>query len=72
MRMRFSGPRRSGVPHSVLDRTLLPVSQVDDFDDLAIPYRAVAAEIATGDTVVLSEGSLSRSVRATRCSSPRR
>ena len=47
-----------------LDRTLLPVSQVDDFDDLAIPYRAVAAEIATGDTVVLGEGSLSRSIRA--------
>jgi len=47
-----------------LDRTLLPVSQVDDFDELAIPYRAVAAEIASGETVVLSEGSLSRSVRA--------
>jgi len=47
-----------------LDRTLLPVSQVDDFDDLAIPYRAVAAEIATGYTVVLGEGSLSRSIRA--------
>jgi NTE family protein len=47
-----------------LDRTLLPVSQVDDFDELAIPYRAVAAEIATGDTVILSEGSLSRSIRA--------
>jgi NTE family protein len=47
-----------------LDRTLLPVSQVDDFDELAIPYRAVAAEIATGETVILSEGSLSRSIRA--------
>jgi NTE family protein len=47
-----------------LDRTLLPVSQVDDFDELAIPFRAVAAEIASGETVVLSEGSLSRSLRA--------
>lgn len=47
-----------------LDRVLLPVSQVDDFDDLPIPYRAVAAEIESGRAVVLGEGSLSRSIRA--------
>ena len=47
-----------------LDRVLLPVIHVQDFDELPIPYRAVAAEIETGEPVVLGEGSLSRAIRA--------
>lgn len=35
-----------------------------DFDRLAIPFRAVAADLATGERVVLGEGSLEEAVRA--------
>jgi len=38
--------------------------EVGDFDKLPIPFRAVAADIETGDAVVLSRGSLSRAMRA--------
>ena len=37
---------------------------IDDFDKLPIPYRAVAADIETGEAVVLSRGSLSHAMRA--------
>ena len=44
----------------------LTESAVDivDFDKLPIPFRAVAADIETGEAVVLSHGSLSRAMRA--------
>jgi NTE family protein len=35
-----------------------------DFDQLPIPYRAVAADIATGEVVVISSGSLATAMRA--------
>ncbi len=35
-----------------------------NFDDLAIPYRAVAAELGTGEAVVLDSGSLATAIRA--------
>ncbi len=35
-----------------------------DFDDLPIPFRAVASNIATGQTVVLDSGSLATAIRA--------
>lgn len=35
-----------------------------DFDQLPIPYRAVAADIATGESVVISSGSLATAMRA--------
>ena len=35
-----------------------------DFNQLPIPYRAVAADIATGDSVVISSGSLATAMRA--------
>jgi len=35
-----------------------------DFDDLPIPFRAVAADLATGEPVVLSRGSLATAMRA--------
>jgi NTE family protein len=38
--------------------------QEKDYDQLPIPYRAVAADIITGDMVVMSEGDLSIAMRA--------
>ncbi len=35
-----------------------------DFDRLAIPFRAVATDLATGDRVILARGDLARAVRA--------
>jgi NTE family protein len=37
---------------------------VRDFDKLPVPYRAVAADILTGDKVVFSSGSLAEAMRA--------
>jgi NTE family protein len=42
----------------------LPVRSVDDFDELTIPFRAVATDIATGNKVVLGHGDLARALRA--------
>ncbi|MEM7652285.1 MAG: patatin-like phospholipase family protein [Pseudomonadota bacterium] len=39
-------------------------SAVKDFDRLAIPFRAVAADIETGKTVVLDDGDLATAMRA--------
>jgi len=40
------------------------VSEFQSFDDLPIPYRAVAADISTAETVVLNHGSLVQAMRA--------
>ncbi|MEN8214546.1 MAG: patatin-like phospholipase family protein [Pseudomonadota bacterium] len=48
----------------VLSRLTEPVAEVSDFDDLSIPFRAVATEIATGEQVVLGRGDLARAIRA--------
>jgi NTE family protein len=42
----------------------LEVVGIDDFDDLRIPYRAVAADLETGDPVVIDHGELARAMRA--------
>ncbi len=42
----------------------LRVADIDNFDELAIPFRAVAADIQTGETVVLGAGSLPKAIRA--------
>lgn len=47
-----------------LRRLLKPVDRVSDFDRLPIPFRAVATDIRTGDTVVLKQGNLATAVRA--------
>ena len=47
----------------ILDSTMLPCS-VANFDELRIPFRAVATDIQTGNPVILSKGSLARSIRA--------
>ncbi|MEJ2535325.1 MAG: patatin-like phospholipase family protein [Gammaproteobacteria bacterium] len=38
--------------------------QADHFDQLPIPYRAVATDIVTGEPVVLNDGSLANAMRA--------
>lgn len=48
----------------LLRRLLLDASRVARFDDLPIPFRAVAADIVTGERVVFAEGDLPLAVRA--------
>ena len=40
------------------------VAQVENFDDLAIPYRAIATNLATAKAVVIQEGSITKAMRA--------
>lgn len=42
----------------------LPAGRVRDFDQLTIPFRAVATDIETGEAVVLSGGHLQQAIRA--------
>ena len=48
----------------ILRGLTLPVAQVQSFDDLAIPFRAVATDIVTGDRVILDHGDLTTAMRA--------
>jgi NTE family protein len=48
----------------LLNTLTLPVANISNFNDLSIPFRAVATDARTGLPVVLSEGVLSRSIRA--------
>ncbi|HMB72041.1 MAG TPA: patatin-like phospholipase family protein [Gammaproteobacteria bacterium] len=48
----------------IMARVTLPVSGISDFDDLMIPFRAVAGDIVTGESVVLGEGALNTAIRA--------
>lgn len=47
-----------------LNRLTMGVNQIKDFDQLPIPYRAVATDLETGKEVVLKSGNLARSLRA--------
>lgn len=48
----------------ILREQLLHVYNVHDFDDLPTPFRAVAADIATGDVHVMSHGDIELAIRA--------
>jgi NTE family protein len=48
----------------LLKRYTLPVVTIRDFDSLQVPFRAVAADIVTGDAVVLGKGDLALAMRA--------
>lgn len=48
----------------LLDRISFPESGLESFDDLPIPFRCVATDMMTGEAVVLRDGSLAQSVRA--------
>jgi NTE family protein len=47
-----------------LNRLTRRVANTQEFDQLPIPYRAVAADLETGQEVVLKSGSLARATRA--------
>lgn len=49
---------------AMFERSTLPVSAIEDFDQLPIPYRAVATDLNTGQAVVLGRGSLAMAMRA--------
>lgn len=48
----------------LLRRSLISTTAAADFDALPIPFRAVAAELATGDGVVFADGDLATAIRA--------
>jgi NTE family protein len=47
-----------------LKSILLHTVGIDDFDELHVPFRAVAADLQTGEAVVLEDGSLVDAMRA--------
>jgi NTE family protein len=49
----------------ILDKVGLPYSQMKSFDDLPIPFRCVATDLATGKKFVFDGGSLAQAMRAT-------
>jgi len=54
----------AGVRLETILRRLIRFSDVVRFDELGIPFRAVATDLASGEAVVLSQGQLSEVVRA--------
>ena len=48
----------------------LRAAGVREFDRLAVPFRAVAADIGTGETVVMADGDLAEALRGS--TGPRR
>ena len=48
----------------LFEKMVEPVSTIEDFDNLPIPYRAVAADINTGEALVIGEGDLALAMRA--------
>ncbi|HXP00727.1 MAG TPA: patatin-like phospholipase family protein [Luteibacter sp.] len=48
----------------LFEKMVEPVGTIEDFDDLPIPYRAVAADINTGEALVIGEGDLALAMRA--------
>lgn len=48
----------------ILNRLTLPVTDIYDFDDLPIPFRAVATDVGTGEAVILQNGRLFEAMRA--------
>lgn len=48
----------------LFEKMIEPVATIENFDNLPIPYRAVAADINSGDAVVLDRGDLALAMRA--------
>ncbi|MGM0767837.1 MAG: patatin-like phospholipase family protein [Pseudomonadota bacterium] len=48
----------------ILNELTRNAALVEDFDELAIPFRAVATDLETGEQVVLGSGNLSEAIRA--------
>jgi NTE family protein len=49
----------------LIDREILPYSNLRSFDDLPIPFRCVATELVSGKEEVFSQGQLAQALRAT-------
>ncbi len=50
--------------NSVLQELTSAYAGVEDFDQLRIPFRAVATDVQTGEQVVLRQGNLAQAIRA--------
>jgi NTE family protein len=48
----------------LFERLTQPVSTIEHFDDLPIPYRAVATDLNTGEAAVIDHGNLALAMRA--------
>ena len=48
----------------MLRRYTLPVARISNFDELPTPFRAVATDLESGDTVVMGSGDLTSAMRA--------
>lgn len=48
----------------ILRQLTLPSALVTDFDQLCIPYRATATDIASGERVILAKGNIAEAMRA--------
>ena len=48
----------------ILRELTIDVSHVTDFDDLPIPFRAIASDIERGEPYVMGQGDLARAIRA--------
>ena len=49
----------------LLSRLALPYSSVDHFDEMPIPFRAVAVDMEGAERIILEEGSLAQALQAT-------
>ncbi|MCW5970897.1 MAG: patatin-like phospholipase family protein [Blastocatellales bacterium] len=49
----------------LIDRLTLPYSQIEDFDQLPIPFRCLATDFLNAQPLLLSNGSLATALRAT-------
>ncbi len=64
-KIRFPKSVIAGQKIGVLFETfMMPVADIEDFDKLPIPYRAVAADLETGEMVVIGSGKLADAARA--------
>ena len=48
----------------LFERLTQPVSTIEHFDDLPIPYRAIATDLNTGEAAILDHGNLALAMRA--------
>ncbi len=59
-----SGLSRGQNVYDLLYRLLLPVSDLNDFEDLPTPFFCIATNIETGEPVLLDEGNLAEAILA--------
>ncbi|HZP13502.1 MAG TPA: patatin-like phospholipase family protein [Nevskiaceae bacterium] len=58
------GATASPILDLLLRSKTLQVEGIRDFDQLPVPFRAVAADLTTGEAIILDHGELSRAIRA--------